>query len=446
MAGSRLASLVLIALLVGGLALGLALFLATDLGLAMRATGNNPQMAKAVGIEVDRMVVLGLALSNGLVALSGALFAQYEGFANIQMGIGVVVTGVATLMVGEALLGRRPLARWIAGVVVGAVVFRLLVAGGRPGGAEPQRAQAGDRALRARRAGASAPAPPSPPAGRPERGEPCLRSRSGWRPCPTSFTRARRTRCGRSTRSTWSSTRGSFTVVLGTNGSGKSSLLGAIAGSLPAAGGRVYLDGQEVTRWTEQRRARLIGRVFQNPFTGTAADLSVAENLMLAARRGMRRRLRLALGADRRRDIRAPVARLGMGLEDRLDTPIGLLSGGQRQALTVLMATMVRPMLLLLDEHTAALDPRSAELVVRLTRDVITEGGLTTLMVTHSMAQAVQLGDRVLVMHRGRLVYDITELRRQRLAEDDLLQLFDQLRWADRLDESAAEMLRDAYV
>jgi putative ABC transport system ATP-binding protein len=135
-----------------------------------------------------------------------------------------------------------------------------------------------------------------------------------------------------------------------------------------------------------------------------------------------------------------------MGLEDRLDTPMGLLSGGQRQALTVLMATMVRPALLLLDEHTAALDPRNAELVTRLTQEVITAGELTTLMVTHSMPQAVQLGDRVLVMHRGRLVYDIAEVRRQRLAEGDLLQLFDQLRWADRLDDSAAEMLRRAYV
>jgi putative ABC transport system ATP-binding protein len=240
--------------------------------------------------------------------------------------------------------------------------------------------------------------------------------------------------------------RGSFTVVLGTNGSGKSSLLGAIAGSLASAGGRVYLDGQDATGWSEQRRARLIGRVFQNPFAGTAADLTVAENLMLAARRGMLRRLRLALGADRRRDIREAVARLGMGLEDRLDTPIGLLSGGQRQALTVLMATMVRPVLLLLDEHTAALDPRSAELVVRLTRNVIAEGALTALMVTHSLSQAVQLGDRILVMHRGRLVYDIAELRRQRLAEGDLLQLFDQLRWAERLDERAAQMLREGYV
>jgi putative ABC transport system ATP-binding protein len=239
---------------------------------------------------------------------------------------------------------------------------------------------------------------------------------------------------------------GTFTVVVGTNGSGKSSLLNAIAGSLALASGRVYLDGREVTHWTEPRRARLISRVFQNPFTGTASDLSVAENLALAAGRGGQRWLRQALGHDRRQTIQETVALLGMGLEDRLDTPMELLSGGQRQALTVLMATMVPPTLLLLDEHTAALDPRSAEQVIRLTRGAITRAGLTTLMVTHSMTQAVQLGDRVLVMHRGRVVYDLGDLRRRRLTEDALLQLFDQLRWADRLDESAAEMLRRAYV
>jgi putative ABC transport system ATP-binding protein len=240
--------------------------------------------------------------------------------------------------------------------------------------------------------------------------------------------------------------RGSFTVVLGTNGSGKSSLLNAIAGSLPLSAGRVYLDGWEVTGWAEHRRARLASRVFENPFTGTAADLSVAENLALAAGRGGRRWLRRALDRNRRVTLAELVAQLGMGLEDRLDTPIGLLSGGQRQALTVLRATMVRPSLLLLDEHTAALDPRSAEQVIRLTQHAITEGGLTTLMVTHSMAEAVGLGDRVLVMHRGRVAYDLGDARRRRLTEEDLLQLFDQLRWADRLDESAAAMLQRTYV
>lgn len=240
--------------------------------------------------------------------------------------------------------------------------------------------------------------------------------------------------------------KGTFTVVLGTNGSGKSSLLGAIAGSLTPVRGRIHLGGIEVTRWPEQRRAQLIGRLFQDPFMGTSSELSIAENLALAAGRGVQPGLTTALGAERRREIRERVALLGMGLEDRLDTPIGVLSGGQRQALTLLMATMVRPTLLLLDEHTAALDPRNAELVIRLTRELIVAGALTTLMVTHSLAQAVQLGDRILIMHRGRLAFDITEASSRRLMVDDLLQLFDQLRWADRLDQSSAEMLRLGYV
>jgi putative ABC transport system ATP-binding protein len=240
--------------------------------------------------------------------------------------------------------------------------------------------------------------------------------------------------------------RGTFTVVLGTNGSGKSSLLNAIAGTLAPTSGRVYLEGEELTHWPEQRRARRISRVFQNPFTGTASDLSIAENLVLAGGRGDSRGLRRALGRERRHALREQVARLGLGLEDRLDEAIGLLSGGQRQALTLLMATMVRPSLLLLDEHTAALDPRSAELVIRLTQAAVARGGLTTLMVTHSLGQAVALGDRVLVMHRGRVVHDLGDVRRRRLTEADLLQLFDRLRWADRLDTPAAEMLRRAYL
>ena len=239
--------------------------------------------------------------------------------------------------------------------------------------------------------------------------------------------------------------RGSFVVVLGGNGSGKSSLLGAIAGSLEISSGRVLIDGRDVTRWPAERRARSIGRVFQDPFMGTAPELTVAENLTVAARRGSARWLRRALDPGRRALIRDRVARLGMRLEDRLDTPIAGLSGGQRQALTVLMATMVRPSLLLLDEHTAALDTRSADVVSRLTRETVAESGLTTLMVTHSMTQAVQFGDRVLVMHRGRVAYDLTDVRR-RLAEGDLLRLFDQLRWDDRLDEATAAMLGRAYV
>ena len=240
---------------------------------------------------------------------------------------------------------------------------------------------------------------------------------------------------------------GSWEVVLGGNGSGKSTLLNAIAGSLIPDQGTVRVGGQEVTHRPEWRRAALVSRVFQNPATGSIGELTVAENLAVAARRGGHRGvLRNALSRGRRRELSVRLRDLGLGLEDRLDTPVGALSGGQRQALTLLMATLVRPELLLLDEHTSALDPSSTEQVVQLTEAIVRKEGLTTLMVTHSMHQAVALGDRVILMHRGRIVESIGGARKRQLRVDELLASFDRLRNADLVDESAAEMLRRLYV
>lgn len=239
---------------------------------------------------------------------------------------------------------------------------------------------------------------------------------------------------------------GSFVVVLGTNGSGKSTLLNAVAGSFFLDEGRIRLDGHDVTRWPEHRRASLIGRVFQNPFSGTAPGMSIAENFALAARRGRPRGLSWALAPDLMGALRDRVAGLRMGLEDRLDNAIGSLSGGQRQALTLLMATWLRPRLLLLDEHTAALDPKSADQVITLSDEVIRRDGLTTLMVTHSMAQAVAYGDRIIMMHRGRVVHDFRGAEKRRLRPEDLIDRFDEIRRREQLDEGAAAMLRELYV
>jgi putative ABC transport system ATP-binding protein len=239
---------------------------------------------------------------------------------------------------------------------------------------------------------------------------------------------------------------GAFVIVLGTNGSGKSTLLNAVAGSFLPDQGSIRLAGQDITRWPEHRRATLIGRVFQNPFSGTAPSMTVVENLALAAHRTHQGGLGRALSRQGRREVVQQVERLGTGLEDRLDTPIGLLSGGQRQALTLLMATFERPQLLLLDEHTAALDPRGAEQVLRLTQEIVSRLRLTTLMVTHSLPQAVRLGDRVLMMHRGRVVHDWSGIRKRRLRVDDLLATFDEVRGAELLDAGAAAMLKRNYV
>lgn len=240
---------------------------------------------------------------------------------------------------------------------------------------------------------------------------------------------------------------GSFAVVLGLNGSGKSTLLNVIAGSLRPDRGSILLEGGDVTRVPEHVRARWVGRVFQDPLAGTAPRLTVAENLALAARRGSSwLRPGAAIGGEGRRTAAARVAELGMGLEQRLDERIGRLSAGQRQALTLLMATLVRPTLLLLDEHTAALDPRSAEQVLRLTQAVVERERLTTLMVTHSMQDAIRLGSRAIMMHRGRVVQDFTGARKRRLRVQDLLDCFEQVRNDDLLDASAAEMLGGQYL
>src|SRR4051812_28586403 len=239
---------------------------------------------------------------------------------------------------------------------------------------------------------------------------------------------------------------GSFTIIIGTNGSGKSTTLNAVAGSFYVDSGQLTIGGTDVTRWPEYKRAGLIGRVFQNPFSGTAPTMSIAENFALAARRGQARGLGWALAPELMAPLRDRIASLKMGLENRLDNAIGSLSGGQRQALTLLMATWLKPKLLLLDEHTAALDPKSADQVIALSDEVIQRDKLTTLMVTHSMQQAVSLGDRIIMMHRGRVLHDIRGAEKKRLRTEDLLDRFDEIRRREQLDESAATMLNELYV
>jgi putative tryptophan/tyrosine transport system ATP-binding protein len=239
---------------------------------------------------------------------------------------------------------------------------------------------------------------------------------------------------------------GSFVVVIGTNGSGKSTLLNAVAGTFLIDTGSIRLAGRDVTRWPEHRRASLIGRVFQNPFSGTAPNLSVAENLALSAKRGRPRGLGWALRGARLKEMRDAIGRLNMGLEHRLGNPIGTLSGGQRQALTLLMATWLKPSLLLLDEHTAALDPKSADEVIRLSEEIIRRDKLTAMMVTHSMHQAANLGDRLIMMHHGRVIHDLKGAEKKRVRAEELLARFEEIRREEQLDETAAAMLQRTYV
>lgn len=239
---------------------------------------------------------------------------------------------------------------------------------------------------------------------------------------------------------------GDFLCVLGGNGSGKSTTLNALAGVFRLDEGSIEIDGVDVTAWPEHRRANLVGRVFQNPFSGTAPFMSIAENFAMAARRGLPRGLGWALSRGFRDELRDRVRTLRMGLEDRIDTSIGSLSGGQRQALTLLMATWRKPKLLLLDEHTAALDPSSADQVLALTQSIVAEHKLTTLMVTHAMSQATTFGNRIVMMHRGDVLHDVSGAEKRRLRVEDLLGRFEDVRRRELLDEGAAALLTQTYV
>ena len=219
---------------------------------------------------------------------------------------------------------------------------------------------------------------------------------------------------------------GDFVTVIGGNGAGKSTMLNAITGVFAVDSGKVLIDGVDVSHLPEYKRAKFIGRVFQDPMMGTAATMQIEENLALAARRGKCRTLRVGITKAEREEYREKLKILGLGLETRMTSKVGLLSGGQRQALTLLMASMNKPKLLLLDEHTAALDPKTAAKVLEITDKIVTENHLTTLMITHNMRDAIAHGNRLIMMQDGHVIVDVEGEEKKKLTVEDLLKLFAQ--------------------
>ena len=217
---------------------------------------------------------------------------------------------------------------------------------------------------------------------------------------------------------------GDFVTVIGGNGAGKSTLLNAICGTWHIDSGKIIIDGKDVTSTPEHKRAKYLGRVFQDPMMGTAADMEIQENLALAKRRGKIRGLGWGISRKEREEYRELLTTLGLGLEDRMTSKVGLLSGGQRQAVTLLMAAMAEPKLLLLDEHTAALDPKTAEKVLEITEDIVNRNHLTTLMITHNMRDAIKHGNRLIMMHEGNVIVDVSGEAKKNLTVEDLLELF----------------------
>ena len=421
-------------LLVAVLKLLLDRFFASQLGLALRATGANGRMARAQGVNTGNAVLLGMAISNALVGLAGALFAQSQGGADISMGIGTIVIGLAAVIVGEGILPARRIVWTTLAVVLGAVLYRLVIAIALNSdfiGLEAQDLNL----ITAILVGAALVLPPaaSRAVARPRQADIIMLDAQDLHvtfnpgtPIENPVLRGM----------TLSIPEGEFVSVIGSNGAGKSTFLNAIAGDLRVDSGTIRINHEDVTRLPTWDRSERVARVFQDPMAGTCEALTIEENMALALARGKSRRLRRAIDRQTRELFRERLSVLRLGLENRLGDRIGLLSGGQRQAVSLLMASLRPSSILLLDEHTAALDPKTAAFVLELTDRVVQEGRLTTLMVTHSMRQALDYGTRTVMLHQGQVVLDVSGEERARLEVADLLAMFERTRGEELSDDS----------
>ena len=447
----------MVILMYGGIIVALVIgvlwwFLNTEIGITMRSTGDNERMSRALGVNTDAMKLLCLMLSNGLVGLSGALIAQNNCVATLDMGAGGIVFGLAAVIIGEVLFRQKSLLGKLIAVILGSIVYRIIqsvvlilnwppedfkllsaiiiaialalpviseklspVLGKKKGQApqavkaedEPAQGQANDSVVQ--------------PVGDAAAAASSL-SLSG---ISKTFNAGTINQKIALSGVDLELDPGDFVTIIGGNGAGKSTLLNSVAGVYTVDGGHIAIGKSAVTKIPEYKRAALIGRVFQDPMMGTAANMTIEENLSIALRRGKRRTLAPAIRGSERARYRDALRTLDLGLENRLKSRVGLLSGGQRQALTLLMASLTRPQLLLLDEHTAALDPKTAKNVLTLTQRIVQEYGLTAMMVTHNMKDALQYGNRTIMMHEGKVILDIDSKTKKRLHVDDLLVMFE---------------------
>lgn len=442
---SQVKMIVVVALVVVVVAL-VAAYFRTESGLAMRATGDNEEMCRASSINTDAYKVAGLALANALVGLSGSILAQYQGFADVNAGSGMVMVGLASVILGELFGKHRSVTAGLVCAVIGSVLYRVVVQAAlsvnlmdsnalklvtavlvalfmsmpaiRAFFASRKEHAAARRA--AEELSAQALSNSSTDAADAVDAEPMLQAIDLKKTFNAGTPLEHKGLDGASV----TLKPGEFACVVGSNGAGKSTLFNVIAGSVHPDGGLVRLAGHDVTFIADYRRARTLSRVFQDPMRGTAPGLTVAENVALAYGRSQKKPMAIAMRSSMRQLVKDRLESLGFGLEDRMDVPVGSLSGGQRQAVTLLMATIGNPDLLLLDEHTAALDPEATKRILELTTQICRERGITAMMVTHNLSSALSMGDRTIVMDSGRVVADLGPEERKDMTVDDLLELF----------------------
>ena len=436
--GNPGAKMILILCIVGAVVALLITYFHTESGLAMRATGDNEAMCRASSINTSLFRVAGLALANALVGLTGAILAQYQGYADVNSGTGMVIVGLASVIIGELLGGGRSVTAGIVCSMLGSVIYRFVLQMALSFNILDSNAlklitavlvgvfmsipaiREGMESARERRAVRERGARYAEAAARGAEHEGMLDIRD----LSKTFNHGTPMEQKALSDINLDLDQGEFACIVGSNGAGKTTLFNAIAGSITPEAGMVRIAGKDVTLDPEHHRARTLSRVFQDPMLGTAPNLTVAENVALAYGRSKASSLHFAMNRERREFIREQLAALGFGLEERMDVKVGMLSGGQRQAVTLLMATIGGPTLLLLDEHTAALDPQATERILELTRQVARDKGATTLMITHNLSDALTMGNRTLVMDAGRIVADVSGEERAQMDVDDLLELY----------------------
>lgn len=462
--------LVLILIVVVGL---LYAFFGTEVGMSMRSCGMNQKMARAQGISTTFYIVFGLMLSNALIALSGALQAQRDYTCSTTSGTGMIVVGLASIIIGEALFGKRSFMNWLISVSLGAIVYYFIIAVvlflGFPnhllkllyavlivvilafGFVKEKYHFNPGKIFKTKILGLI------------KKDKTCddelninedmviesssndnLNNNESYTPLEVPMLEANGllkvfNRSGNAADVkialndlSVKINDGDFVTIIGGNGSGKSTFFNTVSGVYIPESGTIKIKGEDVTKMTEYKRSYFIGKVAQDPYQGTAHDMSILENMSIAMRRNRRKTLRWGFNKKDNALFKEKLSMLGLGLENRMSSKIGTLSGGQRQAVTLLMATLQRPDVLFLDEHTAALDPKTAKTVLELTDSIVKENHLTAVMVTHNMRDAIKYGNRLLMFNNGKIIYDVSGEEKKKLTVEDLLRKFENVEFSDK--------------
>lgn len=442
-------------------------FFGTEVGMSMRAAGMNKKMARTQGINTDFYVILGLVISNGLIALAGCVGAQRDYTVSSTSGTGMIVIGLAAIIIGEALFGKRSFTNWIISVSLGAIVYYFVIAIalylGFPshllkllyailiviilafgflkekyhwnfnlyeiirGKLFKNKDKNETEAIQEEALDIDAIN---------ETKVSIDKNKSMLEVCDAYkvFNKSGNKEDLKVALNHMNIDikEGEFVTIIGGNGSGKSTFFNCVSGVYVLDDGKIIINGSDVTKTKEYKRAKYIGRVAQDPYQGTAQNMSILENMSIASRRNRRKTLKWGFDKKETKEYKKLLSTLNLGLENRINTKIGLLSGGQRQAVTLLMATLKRPELLFLDEHTAALDPKTAKTVLELTEKIVEKNNLTTVMVTHNMKDAIRYGNRLLMFNNGKCIYDVSGEEKKNLTVEALLKKFENVEFTDK--------------